>query len=66
MQFQAGDSPVFGPETRGLPAVFLNATAQNHILRIPMQPDNRSLKLSNATAIIVYEAWRHLAFEGAR
>ncbi len=64
--FQPGDSLVFGPETRGLPAEFLNRLPPAHILRIPMQPDSRSLNLSNAAAIIVYEAWRQLDFGGAR
>lgn len=63
--FQPGDSLVFGPETRGLPAAFLDKMADGHILRIPMQPDSRSLNLSNAAAIVVYEAWRQLGFTGA-
>jgi tRNA (cytidine/uridine-2'-O-)-methyltransferase len=64
-QFAAGDALVFGPETRGLPAEFLaNLPAENR-LRLPMRPGSRSLNLSNAVAITVYEAWRQLDFQGA-
>ncbi|TNE79018.1 MAG: tRNA (uridine(34)/cytosine(34)/5-carboxymethylaminomethyluridine(34)-2'-O)-methyltransferase TrmL [Gammaproteobacteria bacterium] len=63
--FQPGDTLVFGPETRGLPAEFREALPPNHVLRIPMQPQSRSLNLSNAAALIVYEAWRQLDFSGA-
>ncbi len=63
--FQAGDYVVFGPETRGLPADILSAQPAGHVLRIPMQPDSRSMNLSNAAAVIVYEAWRQMGFDGA-
>lgn len=63
--YQAGDTFLFGPETRGLPADILGALPNEQLLRIPMLPDNRSLNLSNATAIIIYEAWRQMGFEGA-
>jgi len=63
--FQSGDTLVFGPETRGLPGDFLAALPTEHILRIPMQAQSRSLNLSNATALVVYEAWRQQDFEGA-
>jgi len=63
--YQAGDTFLFGPETRGLPADILNSLPEEQLLRIPMLPDNRSLNLSNATAIIIYEAWRQQGFEGA-
>ena len=63
--FQPGDYVVFGPETRGLPAEILSAQAPDHVLRIPMQPDSRSMNLSNAAAVIVYEAWRQMGFDGA-
>jgi tRNA (cytidine/uridine-2'-O-)-methyltransferase len=64
--YQAGDSLLFGPESVGLPdevqaLPWLTATA-----RIPMVPGVRSINLSNATAIVVYEAWRQLGFTGAR
>ena len=62
--YRAGDAFLLGPETRGLPDAMLvgpNTTA----IRIPMVPGNRSLNLSNAAAVIVYEAWRQLGFAGA-
>lgn len=63
--FQLGDALLFGPETRGLPAHILKALPPTHCLRIPMRPDSRSLNLSNAVAVVVYEAWRQHRFEGA-
>ncbi len=62
-QFQPGDSFLFGRETSGLPAD-LNASlpAGHQRLRIPMQPANRSLNLSNAVAVVIYEAWRQTGF----
>ena len=65
VKYQAGDTLVFGPETRGLSPEFRNALPPEHILRIPMQEQSRSLNLSNAAALIVYEAWRQLDFKGA-
>lgn len=66
VSFRTGDSVLFGPETRGLPTAVLDALPQGQRLRIPMRPDNRSLNLSNAVAVVVYEAWRQLGFDGAR
>ncbi len=63
--FRAGDALLFGPESRGLPAVLLQHTPPEYRLRIPMRPDSRSLNLSNAVAVTVYEAWRQLNFDGA-
>ena len=61
--YVSGDAFVFGPESRGLPPEILgNFPAQNRI-RIPMLPGNRSLNLSNAVAVVVYEAWRQIGFE---
>lgn len=60
-----GDALLFGPETRGLPQDVLDAIPEGCRLRLPMRPDNRSLNLSNAVAVVVYEAWRQLGFEGA-
>ena len=60
--FAAGDALLFGPETRGLPQELLESLPPGHVLRIPMRPDNRSLNLSNAVAVVVYEAWRQLDF----
>jgi tRNA (cytidine/uridine-2'-O-)-methyltransferase len=62
-RFARGDTVVFGPETRGLPPDVLQSFPASRRLRIPMQRGARSLNLSNAVAIIVYEAWRQLGFE---
>ncbi len=59
------DLLLFGPETRGLPDSLLKSLAPDQILRIPMYPESRSMNLSNAAAIIVYEAWRQSQFDGA-
>jgi tRNA (cytidine/uridine-2'-O-)-methyltransferase len=61
-RFEAGDTLVFGAETRGLPRAVLDACPADHRLRIPMLPDARSLNLSNAVAVAVYEAWRQQGF----
>ena len=63
-RFQAGDVFVFGAETRGLPAEVLAGFDGDRRLRLPMRPGNRSLNLSNAVAVVVYEAWRQLGFAG--
>ena len=60
--FAPGDALVFGCETAGLPDDVLDAFAPAHRLRIPMRPDVRSLNLSNAVAVAVYEAWRQNGF----
>ena len=62
-RFEREDVVVFGPETRGLPADVLGQCPAERRLRIPMQAGARSLNLSNAVAVIVYEAWRQLGFE---
>lgn len=59
------DVLLFGPESRGLPAEVLDAIPVEHKIRIPMQANSRSLNLSNATAIILYEAWRQLGYPNA-
>ncbi|MBB71216.1 MAG: tRNA (uridine(34)/cytosine(34)/5-carboxymethylaminomethyluridine(34)-2'-O)-methyltransferase TrmL [Legionellales bacterium] len=61
-QFQDNDHLLFGPESRGLPADVLEQIPPGSIIRIPMLPHSRSLNLSNATAVILYEAWRQLGF----
>ena len=61
--FQDEDVLLFGPESRGLPKTLLAEQAAGHIIKIPMQANNRSLNLSNAAAIILYEAWRQLGFK---
>lgn len=62
--FEDGDFLVFGPETRGLPESIRAEIGQDGVLRVPMLPESRSLNLSNAAAILVYEAWRQLNFTG--
>jgi tRNA (cytidine/uridine-2'-O-)-methyltransferase len=64
VQFQAGDAFVFGPESRGLPAEMLADFPAEQRLRLPMLPGNRSLNLSNAVAVTVFEAWRQQGFAG--
>jgi tRNA (cytidine/uridine-2'-O-)-methyltransferase len=66
VEFQAGDAFVFGPETRGLPQTMIDALPPEQRLLLPMTPGGRSLNLSNAVAIVAYEAWRQLGFAGAR
>ena len=61
-EFAEGDAFLLGPETRGLPAEILESLPAEQRLRIPMQQDIRSLNLSNAAAVVVYEAWRQLHF----
>jgi len=65
-RFGADDAVVFGPETRGLPQDLLDGLPPGQRLRLPMRPDNRSLNLSNAVAVVVYEAWRQDDFDGGR
>ncbi|MGQ0801451.1 MAG: tRNA (uridine(34)/cytosine(34)/5-carboxymethylaminomethyluridine(34)-2'-O)-methyltransferase TrmL [Pseudomarimonas sp.] len=59
------DAFVFGPETRGLPAEVLASLPESQRLRLPMRANNRSLNLSNAVAVVVFEAWRQLGFAGS-
>jgi tRNA (cytidine/uridine-2'-O-)-methyltransferase len=66
VQFQPGDAFLFGPETRGLPQHVLENFPPERRLRLPMCPENRSLNLSNSVAVVVYEAWRQLGFDGGR
>ncbi|WP_137974761.1 tRNA (uridine(34)/cytosine(34)/5-carboxymethylaminomethyluridine(34)-2'-O)-methyltransferase TrmL [Pseudomonas sp. F(2018)] len=65
MEYQAGDMLLFGPESRGLPAEILAQIPDEQRLRMPMRPQCRSLNLSNAVAVVVYEAWRQLDFAGS-
>lgn len=64
-RYTDGDALLFGCETAGLPAEVLDAIPEAQRMRLPMQPDSRSLNLSNAVAVAVYEAWRQLGFDGA-
>jgi len=63
--YRAGDAFLFGPETRGLPSGLLDAFPSDRSLRVPMQQGNRSLNLSNAVAVVLFEAWRQCGFTGA-
>jgi tRNA (cytidine/uridine-2'-O-)-methyltransferase len=63
--FRDGDAFLFGSETDGLPDAVLDGLPPAQCLRLPMQPGNRSLNLSNAVAVVVYEAWRQLGFAGS-
>ena len=63
VNYPANVALLFGPETRGLPASLLDELAESDILRLPMLPDSRSLNLSNAAAIFVYEVWKQNNFQ---
>lgn len=63
--FEAGDVLLLGPETRGLPVEVREALPVDQWLRMPMREGSRSMNLSNACAVVVYEAWRQLDFAGA-
>ena len=65
VQYRDGDALVFGPETRGLPPEVLADCPAEARLRIPMRPGSRSLNLSNAVAVAVYEAWRQQGWGGS-
>ncbi len=62
--YKENDAFLFGPETRGLPQNLLDALPAGQRLRLPMRDNSRSLNLSNAAAVVVYEAWRQLGFVG--
>ena len=64
LTYEQGDVLLFGAETKGLPMEIIESVPQDCRLRIPMQPNSRSLNLSNAVAIISYEAWRQHGFAG--
>lgn len=61
--YEEDDWVVFGPETRGLPSEILDSLPHEDILRIPMRENSRSMNLSNAAAVIIYEAWRQNGFK---
>jgi len=63
-RYQPGDAFLFGGETSGLPHTVLAQFPADHVIRLPMIPGNRSLNLSNAAAIVLYEAWRQVNFAG--
>jgi tRNA (cytidine/uridine-2'-O-)-methyltransferase len=62
--YREGDVLLFGPETRGLPPEILESLPPEQRLRLPLRPGNRSLNLSNAVAVTIYEAWRQQGFAG--
>ena len=64
VSYARGDVLLFGSETRGLPAEVIDSIPEAQRLRLPMQPDSRSLNLANAAAIAVYEGWRQNGFAG--
>jgi tRNA (cytidine/uridine-2'-O-)-methyltransferase len=64
VQYQPGDAFLFGSETRGLPASVRDSLNPEQILRIPMRVNQRSLNLSNAAAVVLFEAWRQQGFPG--
>ena len=61
--FNSNDVFVFGPETRGLPPSLLESFPEQNRIRLPMLPQNRSLNLANAAAVVIYEAWRQNGFK---
>jgi tRNA (cytidine/uridine-2'-O-)-methyltransferase len=63
-RYREHDAFVFGPESRGLPREMLEAAPPGHVVRLPMVPGNRSLNLSNAVAVMVFEAWRQNGYAG--
>ena len=64
VRYRAGDAFLFGPETRGLPHQTQELASPDHRLFIPMRAQNRSVNLSNAVALVIYEAWRQSGFAG--
>ena len=66
MSYRDNDALLFGPETRGLPQALLDSLPEVQRLRLPLVPGNRSLNLSNAVAVVVYEAWRQQGFQGGK
>jgi tRNA (cytidine/uridine-2'-O-)-methyltransferase len=64
LEYRRGDAFVFGPETRGLPGSVQERIGPENSVFIPMRPQNRSLNLSNAVALVVYEGWRQQGFIG--
>ncbi|RDV26682.1 tRNA (uridine(34)/cytosine(34)/5-carboxymethylaminomethyluridine(34)-2'-O)-methyltransferase TrmL [Alteromonas aestuariivivens] len=63
--FAPGDALIFGPESRGLPDDYIQSLPPEQRVRIPMLPNSRSMNLSNAVSVFVYESWRQLGYPGA-
>lgn len=66
IDYRDGDVFLFGPESRGLPAEILASLPAERRIRLPMQPRSRSMNMSNAVAVTVYEAWRQIDFPGSQ
>ncbi len=64
VSWQPGDWLVFGSETAGLPAALRDSIPTTQRVRLPMRPEQRSLNLSNAVAVAVFEAWRQNGYRG--
>ncbi len=62
LEYRSGDAFLFGPETRGLPSAVLDRVGRESSVSIPMRERSRSINLSNAVALVVYEAWRQIGF----
>jgi len=62
LEYRSGDAFLFGPETRGLPSAVLDRVGRESSVSIPMRERSRSINLSNAVALVVYEAWRQTGF----
>ena len=65
MKFQPGDWLIFGSEGHGLPDAIRESFPSSQRIRLPMMPKNRSLNLSNAVAVTVFEAWRQNGYQGS-
>ena len=66
VSYARNDALLFGPETRGLPESVMSSVAQAQRLQLPMRAGQRSLNLSNAVAVAVFEAWRQFDYDGAQ
>lgn len=64
--YATGDVFLLGPETRGLPPELIEGVPESQRIRVPMRPESRSLNLSNAASVVLYEALRQTGFEGCR
>jgi len=66
IRYAPDDAFLFGPETRGLPTELRESVVESQRIRLPMLPNSRSLNLSNAVAVVIYEAWRQAGFGNSR
>ncbi|MDX1698087.1 MAG: tRNA (uridine(34)/cytosine(34)/5-carboxymethylaminomethyluridine(34)-2'-O)-methyltransferase TrmL [Thiohalobacterales bacterium] len=66
VRYKPGDIFLFGPESRGLPQEIIDSLPKEQRVRIPMQPQSRSLNIANAVTLLLYEAWRQHGFESGR